>query len=39
MAVAEILRDTLHSFDLKYPEVDEKERARVDEIRALLEGE
>ena len=39
VAVAEILRDTLESFDLQYPEVDEKERARFDEMRALLEGE
>ena len=39
VAVAQILRDTLASFDLRYPEVDERERARFDEMRALLEGE
>jgi len=39
VAVAKVLRDTLASFDLKYPEVDEAEHARFAEMRALLEGE
>jgi PPK2 family polyphosphate:nucleotide phosphotransferase len=39
VAVARILRDTLASFDLSYPEVDEAERARFAEMRTLLEGE
>jgi len=39
VAVAEVLRDTLASFDLRYPEVDEIEHARFAEMRALLERE
>ncbi|HEB96858.1 MAG TPA: polyphosphate kinase 2 family protein [Sedimenticola thiotaurini] len=37
--VAKILTDTLNSLDLHYPRVDEKERARFDEMRRLLEQE
>ncbi len=37
VAVATIVRDTLASFDLKYPEVDDVEHVRFAEMRALLE--
>ncbi len=37
--VAKILVDTLQSLDLHYPKVDDKERARFDEMRRLLEQE
>ena len=37
--VAKILVDTLQSLDLHYPKVDDRERARFDEMRRLLEQE
>jgi PPK2 family polyphosphate:nucleotide phosphotransferase len=39
VAVAKILRDALESFDLRYPKVDEQERARFAEMRTLVERE
>ena len=39
VVVAETVRDALRGLKLSYPEVDEKERARFDEMRALLENE
>ena len=39
LEVAEIVVETLESLDLAYPKVGEGERARFDEMRALLEGE
>lgn len=39
LQVAQIVVDALESLDLKYPEVGEGERARFDEMRALLENE
>jgi PPK2 family polyphosphate:nucleotide phosphotransferase len=39
LCVAEILVETLERMGLEYPEVKPEERARFDEIRALLEGE
>ena len=39
LCVAEIVVDALKSLDLRYPEVDGKERERFDEMRTLLEGE
>ena len=39
LTVARIVRDTLKSLELHYPSVGEKERARFDEARALLESE
>ena len=36
MTVARIVADTLESMGLRYPEVDDKERARFDEMRRLL---
>ena len=37
MTVAELVVETLESLDLRYPEVDDKERVRFDEMRAFLE--
>lgn len=39
LTVADILAKTLKSLNLKYPKVNEKEKARFAEMRALLEGE
>jgi PPK2 family polyphosphate:nucleotide phosphotransferase len=39
LTVARILVETLKSLGLHYPEVDDKERARFDEMRGILEGE
>jgi PPK2 family polyphosphate:nucleotide phosphotransferase len=39
LEVASIVLETLRSFDLRWPEVDEKERARFGEMRDLLENE
>jgi PPK2 family polyphosphate:nucleotide phosphotransferase len=39
MVVAEIVVETLKALPLRYPEVDEKERARFGKMRALLESE
>lgn len=39
LTVAEIIKDTLESLDISYPKVDEKEKARFDEMRKLLENE
>jgi polyphosphate kinase 2 (PPK2 family) len=39
LRVAEIVVDTLKSLGLRYPEVDEKERVRFEEMRTLLENE
>jgi PPK2 family polyphosphate:nucleotide phosphotransferase len=39
VCVAEIIRDTLKSFAMEYPEVDEKERTRFAEMRRILEQE
>ncbi len=39
LQVAEVVVDALESLDLSYPEVGEAERAKFDEMRALLEGE
>lgn len=39
LEVAKIIADAMESLDLEYPEVGEKERAKFDEMRALLEGE
>ena len=39
LQVAQIVRDTLQSLDLHYPEVDPSEQARFDEMRNLLENE
>jgi PPK2 family polyphosphate:nucleotide phosphotransferase len=39
LQVAQIVRDTLQSLDLHYPEVDPREQARFDEMRNLLENE
>jgi PPK2 family polyphosphate:nucleotide phosphotransferase len=39
LTVAEILVETLERMGLKYPEVKSEERARFDEIRALLQAE
>lgn len=39
MTVARIVADTLDSMGLRYPEVDEKEQARFDEMRQLLQNE
>ncbi len=39
MCVAEIVVATLESMGLRYPEASTKERARFDEMRALLDGE
>jgi PPK2 family polyphosphate:nucleotide phosphotransferase len=39
LAVARIVRDTLKSLKLHYPTVEEKDRARFDEARALLEAD
>ena len=39
MTVAEIVVQSLETLGLRYPEVDAKERARFDAMRALLEGE
>ena len=39
LQVAQIVVDALESLDLEYPTVGEAERARFDEMRALLEGE
>ena len=37
--VAELVVESMEGLGLHYPEIDEKERARFDEMRALLEGE
>lgn len=39
MTVADLIVDSLESLGLAYPEVDPAERARFDEMRALLENE
>jgi len=39
LTVAQILVETLKGLDLKYPTVDVKEKARFEEMRALLESE
>ena len=39
LTVARILVETLKGLGLKYPEVDEKEKARFDEMRTILEAE
>jgi len=39
LTVAEIIRDQLQALDLPYPELPEKERARIDEFRTVLEKE
>jgi PPK2 family polyphosphate:nucleotide phosphotransferase len=39
LQVAQLVVDALESLDMAYPEVGEGERARFDEMRALLEGE
>jgi polyphosphate kinase 2 (PPK2 family) len=39
LTVAEIVAETLRRLDLRYPEVDAKERQRFDEMRTLLENE
>ena len=39
LTVAEIVAETLRRLDLRYPEVDAKERQRFDEMRTLLESE
>ena len=39
LVVAKIVRDTLRSFDLAYPTVDEDEAARFDEMRRRLQRE
>ncbi len=39
LGVARIIRQTMQSLALKYPEVDAKEQARFDQMRQLLESE
>ena len=39
LTVARIIRQTMQSLALEYPKVDEKEKARFDEMRGLLENE
>lgn len=39
LTVAEIIAQSLRNLDLHYPKVDAKERARFDEMRAILNGE
>jgi PPK2 family polyphosphate:nucleotide phosphotransferase len=39
LAVAKILRNTLKGMELHYPEVDDAQRARLQEMRALLEDQ
>ncbi len=39
LQVAEIVVAALHGLDLRWPEVDPEEKARFDEMRAILEGE